>query len=41
MNTGGSGSFSDYYNVVVGSIGGITITGLGLAFCVLASGDGV
>ena len=36
-----SSSFLDYYNTVVGSIGGITITGLGLVFHILASSDGV
>ena len=41
MNTKGFGSFLDYYNIVVSSIGGITITSLGLAFRVLAFSDGV
>ena len=41
MNTRGSGSFLDYYNIIVSSIGGMTIANLGLTFRVLASGDGV
>ena len=41
MNTGGFSSFSDYCNIVVGFIGGITIINLRLAFCVLAFSDGV
>ena len=32
MNTGGSGSFSNCCKAVVGSIGGVTIAGLGLVF---------
>ena len=36
VNTGGSSSFLDCYKAVVGSIGGVIITSLGLAFCVLA-----
>ena len=41
MNTRGSGSFLDYYNIVVSSIGGMTITNLGLIFHILASSNGV
>ena len=41
MNTGGSGSFLDYCDVVVSSIGGMTIINLRLTFHVLAFGDGV
>ena len=41
MNTRGFSSFSDYYNIVVGFIGGMTIISLGLAFHVLASSNGV
>ena len=41
MNTRGSSSFLDHFKAVVGSIGGVTITGSGLAFRVLASGDGI
>ena len=36
MNTRGSSSFLDYYNIVVSSIGGITITSLKLIFHILA-----
>ena len=32
VNIRGSGSFLDHYKAVVGSIGGVTIAGLGLAF---------
>jgi hypothetical protein len=38
VNTGGSSSFSDRCEAVVGSTGGVTIAGSGLAFRVLASG---
>ena len=41
VNTKGFGSFLDYYNIVVSSIGGITITNLGLVFCVLASSNSI
>ena len=41
MNTRGSSSFSDHYKAVVGSIGGVTITSLGLAFRVLAFRDDI
>ena len=41
MNTGGFSSFSDHYKAVVGSIGGMTIANLGLAFYILASSNGV
>ena len=41
MNTGGSGSFLNYYNIVVGSIGGITITSLKLAFYILAFSNSI
>ena len=41
MNTGGSSSFLNCYNIVVNSIGGITIANSGLTFHVLTSGDGV
>ena len=41
MNTRGSGSFLDYYNIVVSSMGGMTITNLGLMFHVLAFSNGV
>ena len=41
MNTKGFNSFLNYYNIVVSSMGGITITSLGLTFHVLASGNGV
>jgi len=36
VNTRGSSSFSDCYNIVVGSTSGITIASLGLIFRVLA-----
>ena len=39
MNIGGSSNRLDYYSAVVGSIGGITIASLGLAFRVLASSN--
>jgi len=39
VNIGGSGNRSDHYSAVVGSTGGITIAGLGLAFRVLASSN--
>ena len=41
MNTGGSGSFSNYYKAVVGFIGGVTITGLGLIFRIKGFKNGV
>ena len=41
VNTGGSGSFLDYYKAVVGSIGGVTIAGLGLVFRVKGSGNSI
>ena len=41
MNTRGSSSFLDHYKAVVGSIGGVTIAGLGLVFRVLVSRDGI
>ena len=41
VNTGRSGSFLDYYNIVVGSIGGITIINLKLTFRVLAFSNSV
>ena len=41
VNTGGSGSFSDHYKAVIGSIGGVIITGLGLVFRVLTSRDDI
>ena len=41
MNTKGSSSFLDYYNIVVSSIGGITIINLKLIFRVLTSSDGI
>ena len=41
INTGGSGSFLDYYKAVVGFIGGVTITGLELAFRVKGFKNGV
>ena len=41
MNTRGSSSFLDYFKVVVGSTGGVTITGSGLMFRVLASRDSI
>ena len=41
MNTRGFNSFLNYYNIVVGSIGGITITNLGLIFYILAFNNGV
>jgi hypothetical protein len=41
VNTRGSSSFSDCYKAVVGSTGGVTIAGLGLAFRVLASRDSI
>ena len=36
MNIEGFSSFLDCYKAVVNSIGGVIITSLGLAFCVLA-----
>ena len=39
--TKGSSSFLDYYNIVVGSIEGITIVNLGLVFRVLASSNSI
>ena len=41
INTEGSGSFSDYYKAVVGSIGGVTIAGSGLIFRVKGSRNGI
>ena len=41
VNTGGSSSFLDCYKAVVGSIGGVTITGLGLTFHVKGFKNGV
>ena len=41
MNTGGLGSFSDCCKAVVGSIGGVTIAGLGLVFRVSAFRDDI
>ena len=41
MNTEGSGSFLDYYNIVVSSIGGMTIANSELAFYILASNNSV
>ena len=41
MNTGGSGSFSNCCKAVVGSIGGVTIASLGLAFRVIAFKDNI
>jgi len=41
VNTKGFASFSDYCNIVIGFIGGMTITGLGLVFRVLAFNNGV
>ena len=41
MNTGGFGSFLDYYDIVIGFMGGITIAGLGLVFYILAFSNGV
>ena len=41
MNTGGSGSFLNYYNIVVSSIKGITITSLELIFHILTFSDGI
>jgi len=39
VNIGGSSNRLDYYGAVVGSTSRITITGLGLAFRVLASNN--
>ena len=39
MNIGGSGNHLDHCGAVVSSTSGITITGLGLAFRVLASSN--
>ena len=41
MNTGESGSFSDYYKAVVGSIRGVTITNSELTFRVKGFGNGI
>ena len=41
MNTRGFNGFSDYYKAVVGFIGGVTITGSGLAFRVKGFRNGV
>ena len=41
VNIKGFSSFSDYYNIVVSSMGGITITNLGLIFCVLAFSNSI
>ena len=41
MNTKGFNSFLDRCEAVVGSIGGVTITGLRLAFHVLAFKDDI
>ena len=41
MNTGGSGSFLNYYNVVVGFIKGMTIASLKLIFYILAFSNGI
>ena len=41
MNTRGFSSFLNYYSIVVGSIGGITIASLGLAFYILAFSDSI
>ena len=40
-NTKGSGSFLNYYNIVVSFIGGITITNLKLTFYILAFSNSV
>jgi len=39
VNIGGSSNYLDYYSVVVSFTSGITITGLGLVFHVLASSN--
>ena len=41
VNTGGSGSFLNYYNIIVGFIRGITIINLKLIFCILAFSNSV
>ena len=41
MNTKGSDSFLDYYNIVVSSIGEIIITNSGLIFHILISSNGI
>ena len=41
MNTGGSGSFLDHYEAVIGFIGGVTITSLGLVFHIKGFRNGI
>ena len=41
MNTRGSSSFLNYYNIVISSIGGITIANLELIFYILAFNNGI
>ena len=41
MNTGGFSSFLDCYKAVISFIGGVTIAGLGLAFRVKGSRNGI
>ena len=41
MNTRGFSGFLGHYKAVVGSIRGVTITGLGLVFYILAFRDNI